>query len=364
MNADQPLISADSHIAENEAVFADIDPKFEDMRPRALYDEKQGALLSIPDSAWNIPIGLVCTAGRKPEEFGEPARWEDIHPAGNEPHARIAVQKEEGVVAEVLYPSVGMVICNHPNIDFKKACFDAYNRWLGEFCEADPNRLLGVGMASARTVEEAVQEVEAIKEMGFCSVMLPGNPDKEDWDSPYYDPLWEACTALNLPVSFHILTSKGDIGAVRGPVIITQITTIRGVQDILNMMVFGGVFAKHPKLKLVLVESDAGWVPHFKSRMDHAWERHRFWLDGQRIDRPPSEFVDENVYVTFQDDYSVKHVVNAMNTDHILWATDFPHSDGTYPNSRAIASAVTEGLSDSLKQAILHDNVRALYGLD
>jgi predicted TIM-barrel fold metal-dependent hydrolase len=363
MNADQPLISADSHIAENESVYADIDPKFRDSRPRELFDERQGALLSIPNSDWNVPIGLVCTAGRKPEDFGVPARWEDIHPAGNDPKARLAIQDEEGVVAEVLYPSVGMVICNHPNIDYKKACFDAYNRWLAKFCETDPNRLLGVGMASARTVEDAVREVEEIKAMGFRSVMLPGNPDKEDWDSEYYDPLWEACADLEMPVSFHILTSKGDIGAVRGPVIITQITTIRGVQDILNMMVFGGVFVRHPKLKVVLVESDAGWVPHFKSRMDHAWARHRFWLDGQRIDRPPSEFVDEHIYVTFQDDYSVKHAVGAMNTSHILWATDFPHSDGTYPNSRSIAASVTEGLSDALKQAILYDNVAALYGL-
>jgi predicted TIM-barrel fold metal-dependent hydrolase len=363
MNAEQPLISADSHIAENEAVFADIDPKFRELRPRAHFDEKQGAILTIPDSDWNIPMGLVCTAGRKPEDFGVPARWEDIHPAGFDPNARLAIQDEEGVSAEVLYPSVGMVICNHPDIDYKKACFDAYNRWLVEFCAVDPARLVGVGMAAARTVDEAVREVEEIKAMGFRSVMLPGNPDKEDWDSQYYDPLWEVCAELGMPVSFHILTSKGDIGAVRGPLIITQITTIRGVQDILNMMVFGGVFARHPKLKVVLVESDAGWVPHFKSRMDHAWRRHRFWLDGQRIERPPSEFVDENVYVTFQDDYSVKHAIGALNLERVLWATDFPHSDGTYPDSRAIAESVTEGMTDAQTQAILHDNVARLYGL-
>jgi predicted TIM-barrel fold metal-dependent hydrolase len=121
---------------------------------------------------------------------------------------------------------------------------------------------------------------------------------------------------------------------------------------------------RHPKLRVVLVESDAGWLPHFKSRMDHAWHRHRFWLDGQKIDRPPSEFVDENVYVTFQDDYSVKYAVAGMNTDHVLWATDFPHSDGTYPNSRATADAVTEGMDSTLRRSILHDNVARLYGLD
>jgi predicted TIM-barrel fold metal-dependent hydrolase len=97
--------------------------------------------------------------------------------------------------------------------------------------------------------------------------------------------------------------------------------------------------------------------------MDHAWERHRWWMDAGSIQRPPSEYFHENVYVTFQDDYSVKHVIDAVNMERVMWATDFPHGDGTYPNSREIIEKVTIGMSDTQKRMITHDNVAQLYGL-
>ena len=359
------IISADSHISETEDVFADIDPRFRDQRPHAIYDEQAGAVLRIPNLDIKVPMGVICTAGRRPEDFGRPVAWEDLHPAGHDPKARLAIQDEEGVRAEVLYPSLGMVICNHPDIDYKKACFDAYNRWLAEFCATAPRRLIGVGMAAVRSIDEGLEELRRIKEMGFRAVMLPGDPAVEDYDHPCYDPFWEACIDLGLPVNFHILTSKGDIAMqVRGPRIIQQIITVRGNQNLMMLFTLGAVFERHPKLRVVCVESDVGWVPHFNFRMDHAWDRHRFWMEIGAIQRKPSEYMNENVYFTFQDDYSVKHVLGALNLDHVLWASDFPHSDGTYPNSRRVIDEVTEGMTAEQRQAIIHDNAARLYGLD
>lgn len=359
-----PVISADSHVAETEDVFADIDPRFRDRRPRATHDARGTAILQIPDIKINIPLGTVCTVGRRPEDFGKPLRWEELHPSGYDPKARLAIQDEDGIAAEVLYPSIGMSICNHPDIDYKKACFEAYNRWLAGFCEPDPRRLVGIGLASVRTVEEGIRELEEIRRLGFRGVMLPGNPAVEDYDHPCYDPFWEACVALGLPVSFHILTSKRDLGGpIRGPVLVYQLVTIRGNQDIMMMLVLGGVFERHPKLRVVCVEADAGWIPHFKFKLDHAWERHRFHLPAARLSRTPSEYVDQNIYVTFQDDYSVKHVTSALAMERVLWATDFPHSDGTYPHTAEIRESVTEGMSAAWKRAILYENAAALYGL-
>ncbi len=360
-----PLISADSHIAEHEECFADIDPKFREQRPREIYDEQQGALLHIPGIEIKVPMGIVCTAGRPPEKFKEPVPWSALHPAGHDPKARLAVQDEEGVLAEVLYPSLGMVMCNLPDPDYKKACFDAYNRWLQGFCEPDPNRLVGVGMAAVRTVEEGLDELVALKEAGFRGVMLPGDPVVEDYDHACYDPFWERCIDLGLPVSFHILTGKSDITQqFRGPAIVQQIVTIRGVQNLMMMFVLSGVFERHPDLRVVCVESDAGWVPHFSFRMDHAFDRHRHWMEIGKLTRKPSDYMRENVYTTFQDDYSVKAVIDQLNPERVMWATDFPHSDGTYPYSRDVAASVTEGMTDTQRNAILHGNAAALYGLE
>ena len=103
-----------------------------------------------------------------------------------------------------------MLLCNHPDFDFKQACFDAYNRWLQGYCSHDPTRLVGMGQTAMRTVKEGIADLERIKAMGFKGVMMPGNPGEKDYDDPIYDPLWEAAVALELPLSWHILTSSGD----------------------------------------------------------------------------------------------------------------------------------------------------------
>ena len=101
------------------------------------------------------------------------------------------------------------------------------------------------------------------------------------------------------------------------------------------------------------MEADAGWVPHFKFRLDHAYERHRHHLSTTELQRLPGEYVDENVYVTFQDDYSVKHVTGGLDLGRVMWATDFPHSDGTYPYTREVIDQVTEGLTPTARDALL-----------
>ena len=108
-------ISADSHISETEDCFRDIDPDFEDKRPRATYDAQRGAVLEIADLGIKVPMGIICTAGRSPEKFSAPVDWNELHPAGHEPKARLAIQDEEGIAAEVLYPSLGLVLCSRPS---------------------------------------------------------------------------------------------------------------------------------------------------------------------------------------------------------------------------------------------------------
>ena len=97
--------------------------------------------------------------------------------------------------------------------------------------------------------------------------------------------------------------------------------------------------------------------------MDHTFKRHRHWQGYGTISRLPSEFFDENIYVTFQDDFSVRYALEGMNTDRILWATDFPHSDGTYPHSEEVAKELTSHMTEAQAKAIFHDSVAELYEL-
>ncbi|MDO8431158.1 MAG: amidohydrolase family protein, partial [Candidatus Binatus sp.] len=293
----KPIISADSHIAEPPGTYVDrIDRKYKDTAPHMVRDDKLGDIFVIKDLERPIPMGLIAAAGKDAKElaaFG--VKFEDMHRGGWDPEARMADQDRDGVSAEVIYPTVGMMLCNHPDFDYKKACFDAYNLWIAEYCGAHPDRLIGCGQTAMRSPEEGIEDLRKMKQLGMKGVMMPGNPKVEDYDSPAYDDFYRAAIDLQLPLSFHILTSSTDNFQTRGPKLNGFLAIIRGCQDIIGTFVLGGVFERHPKLKVVCVEADAGWVPHYMYRMDHAYDRHRYWLPAGTLTKRPSEYFRENV---------------------------------------------------------------------
>jgi len=364
-----PLLSADSHVAEPEDAYLDIDPAFRDRRPHLIHDEKQGAGMAVDGLPAPVPMAFINAAGRKPQDIGKPVVWERLNPAGHDPKARLALQEQEGISAEVIFPSVGMILCRVQDIDYRKACNDAYNRWLAGFCETAPERLLGLATVTLRSVEEGIEELRSAKAMGFRGVMFPGNPNVEDYDHPCYDPLWEAAIDLELPIHFHILTTEADdlstiiIRKTRGPKIGQFMSIIRGIQDILLMFIFSGIFERHPKLRVVCAEADAGWAPHFAYRMDHAYERHRFWLETGTLSKAPSAYFHENIYMTFQDDYAATHTAHLGASNRLMWASDFPHNDGTFPHTQEVVAKLTAGMSEEMRRNITGGNMQALYGL-
>jgi predicted TIM-barrel fold metal-dependent hydrolase len=293
----------------------------------------------------------IASAGRSSkEQFNTGTLDLAEHTGGWDPKARLDNQDRDGVAAEIIYPSLGMVLCGHPDADYKNACFNAYNRWLQDYCSVAPERLFGLGQTAVRSVKEAISDMERIKAMGFRGMMLPGFPAMEgEYSDAEFDPLWEAAVALDMPLSFHVLTGK----------------RVRAIQDIFAMFVFDGVFERHPNLKLVCTEADAGWLPHFAGRADHAYKRFEGTIKQPRMSKLPSEFFRDNIWVTFQDDVSAFQLagMDMINSDRLMWANDFPHSDSTWPNSQALLADFTKSLTDHQKRRILRDNVVELYKL-
>ncbi|HTY18111.1 MAG TPA: amidohydrolase family protein [Myxococcota bacterium] len=362
-----PVISADSHVTEPANTYLDhIDPAWRDRAPRLEHVEGIGDVFVIDGMKRPIPMGLVAAAGKPAHEIRvQGARFEEMHRGGWDPEARIADQERDGVAAEVIYPTVGMALCNHADFDYKKACFDAYNRWIAGYCSAHPDRLLGCGQTAMRSPEEGIEDLAAIRALGLRGVMLPGNPAVEDYHSTVYDRFWDAAVEMEMPLSFHILTSRTDAAWARGPAMNGFLAIIRGCQDIIGTLILGGVFERHPRLKVVCVEADAGWVPHYMYRMDHAYKRHRYWLPaGQALSKLPSEYFRENVYTTFQDDWVAFQSADLMNWRRLLWANDFPHSDSTWPDSQAVLAEHASRLTAEQRRAILCDNTAELYGID
>ena len=371
------LISADSHVTEPPNCYIDwIEPKYRADAPHVARDRDGGDSFIIPGLPGSIPMGIIAAAGKDPKDIkkGE-TLWTELHAGGWDGKARVADQRRDGIAAEIIYPSVGMMLCNHPDADYKQACMWAYNRWLAEdFVAGAPDRLFGAGQTAVRSVAEAIEDFRRFKEMGFKAAMLPGNPaTEEDYDHPSFDPLWRAAVELEMPISFHILTTKNDganaIGAAgqrsshRGPPENSNMNLIRSIQDVIGMFIWGRVFERHPELRLVCVEGDAGWAPHYVYRMNHAYNRHRFWKKIADMKKQPGDYFLENVYLTFQDDLTAFQMAKLVNPRRLMWANDFPHSDSTWPWSQELLVEHTAHLSDQERAWILRDNAAELYGI-
>ena len=369
VTATRPCISADSHVTEPPNSYLDhIDPAYRDRAPRLQYHDTLGDCMIVDNGQSLVPMWLVAAAGRPTEEvrLDTGKRFEDLHRGGWDPEARLHDQDLDGVTAEIIYPSVGMILCNHPDRDYQHACFDAYNEWITEFCSFSPDRLVGMGQTAVRTPDDGIRDLEAIKAKGLRGVMLPGYPGEADYDDPMYDEFWDAIVALELPPSFHILTSKGDTpgaSSVRGPKLNSFMSIIRGNQDIIGTLIFGAVFERHPDLRVVCVEADAGWAPHWMYRADHAYDRHRNWLTAGELTQRPSDTFMEHIYLTFQDDWVAFRTVDLMNVNRLMWANDFPHSDATWPDSQALLAEHAAHLTPEAQSRIVHDNAAELYGL-
>jgi len=306
-------------------------------------------------------------------------RWDDLHrgsSAGEDRHAdalgrsqsrrlrlatRLATRIKDGVVGEVIFPSVGMLLVLHPDADYKKACFDAYNRHLVKYCSINPQRLIGVPQVAIRTIDKGIQELEQAKAMGFKAVMVPGEPIYKDYDHPDYDAFYEAAVALSCPGFPYPDHQERCISVGRGPHICGHQRFVRGNQDIISMLVFSGVFERHPKLRIVSVESDASWIPHYGMRMDAAYNHHRYWeqVNLSKMRAPTSM----KTSILPSKTITRGKMTELLPMDRIMFASDFPHSDGIWPHSKEVADRLTKTMSDTHARMITHDNVAKLYGI-
>lgn len=365
----KPAISADSHIVEPPNCYIDhIEPKYRAIAPRVEKNKHGIDTFVIHDMDGGVPIGILAGAGVPGDKLRAQRRknFDEIITSSWDPKPRVAIQDQEHICAEILYASVGMVLCSHQDYAYKSACFRAYNRWLQGFCAEVPGRFFGLAQTAVESIDETLKDFRAAKEMGMVGMMMTGRPKHEDYDHPDYDAIWECSIDLDLPICFHILTgddfhSRDIFRSVRGHAANGFMNLVRGVQDVIGVFVFGGVFERHPRLKMVVAEGDAGWVPHYMYRSDHAVEKMATGID--HLGKRPSEYILNNIWFTFQDDRTAYDTELMVNSGHLVWANDFPHTDSTYPRSQEILDRQTAHLSEAQRNAICHDNLQQVFDL-
>ena len=372
------VVSADSHVMEPGDLWQErLDKRFRDRSPRVIENpEKQGPRwLFAVEGASPFPIAGGFAAGRSGDDLKEFMKqgYEAARPSGWDPAERMKDQEIDGVDAEILYPTLGMPIFSMLDGELQRACFHVYNDWVAEYCRYDPKRLYGIGLISLEDIDAAVEDVESIAKQGMRGAMIWGAaPEERPYSDRAYDPFWQAASEAELPVSLHIIASRGrrtvgvgnkTVGSGSVNAGIWYSTVLHEIQESLATLVFGGVLARFPKLRIVSAENDIGWLPHFIYRMDHAYNKFgNLWTDD--VPLPPSEYVRRQVWATFQDDPVGPRTHDIFGAENYMWASDFPHSDSTFPDSHGFIERNFAGVPEPVRQRIVYDNAVALYGME
>jgi predicted TIM-barrel fold metal-dependent hydrolase len=365
------FISADSHVVEPLDLWTRACAPDERERVPRLVRSASGAggggperLVVACEGALPMPLEAFCSAGLSSEEIAESlARGEaGVRPGARDPLARRADMERDGVAAEVLYPSVALQAFRLSDGALQAHCFRIYNDWLAEMCSAVPDRLFGVALASLFDPDEACREVERAARLGLRGVMVwCAPPPGDSYASPRYERFWAAAAVAGLPVSLHLGTTR-DLSAPGESIAVAYMMTILPIQRALAQLLLGGVLERFPDLRVVSVENEIGWLPHFLARIDHGAERYRKAAD-LGLTRPPSETFRRQVAATFQEDRVGVEARDRIGVECLMWASDYPHGDSTWPRSREVVARDFAGVPQAERRLILAGNAVRLYGL-
>lgn len=362
------VVSADSHMTEPAKLWEErLDKKWRDRAPRVVTTAETPRPMFVAEGLKPFPVALGFAAGRSGEELKQHAAkgYEAARPSGWDPIERIKDQEIDGVEAEVLYTTLGMPLFGLVDGGLQRACFSVYNDWVSEFCSHNPTRLYGIGLVSLEDIDAGVKELERIHRKGLRGAMIWGSPPSDKpYSSRVYDPFWQAASELQMPLSLHVITGKGKESELNFEQIgLFYMCLIHEVQRSLSSMIFGGVLERFPKLLLVSAENDTGWIPHFMYRMDHGHDKFGA-MEKEPLPMKPSEYVRRQMWATFQDDPVGPATYKMFGEDKYMWASDFPHSDSTWPDSRQWIQKDFDGVPLEVTKKIVFDNAVKLYRMD
>jgi uncharacterized protein len=278
----------------------------------------------------------------------------------SDPRLRLDDMDRDGVYASVIYgPNLFGLPIEDPEL--KAAVLAGYNDWALEFNRHAPDRLCVLPVLPTHAPGAAVAELERIAKLGHRGAII--SPFEFRCSDPAWEDLWSAAAAAGLPISFHIGHGTSQVRVAPGSWELAAFATVGPLQldEPLAMMVFSGALERHPDLRLVLAESGIGWLPYFVRRMDHEAEKHVPKAQDYRLRAKPSEIFRRQVYATFEEEPLGPSLMPLLGPDNFMWASDYPHPDSTFPNSRQAIAEAFVGLDAAFVERVTATNCARLY---
>ena len=315
----------------------------------------------------------------------------DLGPRNWDSERRRKDLEADGQVAEVIFPNTvppffpKVSLSSQPpaitaaDVDRRWAGLQAHNRWLVDFCNQTPGRRAGVAQISLHNVEASVAEIRWAHGAGLRGgVLLPGTPPDSGLPQLYdlcYEPLWQVCEELGMPVNHH----TGSAAPAMGPTDVDAVVFLLEVSwfshRALSHLIVGGALERHPNLKLVFTEQGTAWVPEELARLDYFFGRmsgaggsqEQVWGRAvvERLSLKPSEYWARQCHIGASFIRPAEVGIRAqVGVDRIMWGSDYPHKEASSPYSREAIRASFAGVPKNEVALMLGGNAAALYGFD
>jgi uncharacterized protein len=266
-----------------------------------------------------------------------------------------------GIDAAILYPTFGLLISQVKERDYAGALCRAYNNWIADQCQQSP-RLNAVALLPVTAPEACAAELNrAVVQLGLVGAMLATSGLRRSFADSAYFPLYEEAERLRVPLAIH--ASGGDeFGSELLPSFIATHTCGHPFPVLrqLTAIVFEGIPERFPNLTLGFLEIGCGWLPYWMERMDEEYEKRA--REAPLLKGKPSDYLTGGhlYYSCEPDEKMVGTVVDLVGADRIMYASDYPHWDMTYPESAALLQKRPD-LSPEAKRKILCDNAHRFY---
>jgi uncharacterized protein len=373
------VMSADSHMdllyLPPDTFTSRMDPAWGERIPRVA--DRDGKRLWVSGDDVLAPYatyGPGVTGGRRGRVLAEAGFASGKQTRPSEPAQRREDQERDGVEAEVIYGIIGISrgFFGSKGItdpDLLADVYRAYNQYIADFNRALPGRFYGLGCLPNHDGSAAAAEIRRCAALGLKgTVFVPWGSAMPAWHE-MWEPMWAAAEETGLVISFHVFEGGGatvgyEVKGVRRPDVIGAWTVVAPLQmdEILASVILSGVCQRHPGLRLVLGESGIGWLPYMLERLDDTYEERL--ADDLQLPLPPSAYFKRQIWATFQKDLHGVRAMAAIAPDNVMWGSDYPHRDGTWPFSRKAIEEQFRDVPEGIARRMLWDNVRRLYRID
>ena len=372
------IIDADSHTVEPPDLWVEnLEPEYRHRAMRIAVDENGLEYLEIDGKK---PTGYLISGGMfgRPSGIGKDVKdlltpgkityQEGLEPGAVDPIERLKVLDSEGIEATVLYPTMGLAWeAECPDYKLAAAYCRVYNDWILDFCRPNPDRLIPIAHISVSDADEGAKELERTAEIGARGVFLSGYPiNGVSYGDPRHDQFWGIAQESDLAVSLHIAATPRQVfdnlytGGVPENTWWNFLTLANDTFIGFASLFKGAVFDRFPDIKIIVLETGAGFMPYWLDRMDEFYEKFRF-ATGMQM--KPSDYFYKQCWISLEpDDEMAVATINVLGADRFIWGADYPHSDGLYGAVDVLKNNISP-LSEADQAKVLGENAIELYNI-